>query len=262
MSHHKITWLNQPGFTGETLNPIRAERVEGWEHEQGLLGTHCEKCSPGCTNCYAEAMNRRCLPGGGTGLPYTPWSRNKVQIYLDEEKLNRPFRWKKARCIFWCSMTDLFGEWVPDGMIERCLEVMCNTPEHRHIILTKRPHKAHGWDCGQGWLLASASTQTEMITRSWDLLGAAAGVTGLSIEPLLTSGIIPVERLTEFDWVLVGCESGPRRRPCELAWVRSLVEQCHEVGVACFVKQVSINGRVSRDPAEWPEDIRVQEFPG
>lgn len=63
------------------------------------------------------------------------------------------------------------------------------------------------------------------------------------------------------DWVIFGCESGPKRRPCELDWIRSGVEQCRAAGVAAFVKQVSINGRVSHDPAEWPEDLRVREWP-
>jgi hypothetical protein len=31
--------------------------------------------------------------------------------------------------------------------------------------------------------------------------------------------------------------------------------------VACFNKQMQINGRVSHDPDEWPADLRVREFP-
>ena len=40
-----------------------------------------------------------------------------------------------------------------------------------------------------------------------------------------------------------------------------LVRQCQAAGVACFVKQVDIGGRVSHDPAEWPEALRVREYP-
>ena len=63
------------------------------------------------------------------------------------------------------------------------------------------------------------------------------------------------------DWVIIGSESGPRARPCDLSWVRSLVEQCQAAGVATFCKQLQINGRLSHDPAEWPEWARVREFP-
>lgn len=65
------------------------------------------------------------------------------------------------------------------------------------------------------------------------------------------------------DGLIIGCESGPKRRPCKLAWVRSLVEQCQAAGVKCFVKQMAKStGRVLTDPNEWPESIRVRELPG
>jgi hypothetical protein len=92
--------------------------------------------------------------------------------------------------------------------------------------------------------------------------------------------------------VIVGGESGPGARPFDVAWARSAIRQCREAGVACFVKQLgarpfdaperwpdwrrfnrgsvtSHNGHIwppmeSRkggDPSEWPEDLRVREFP-
>lgn len=94
-------------------------------------------------------------------------------------------------------------------------------------------------------------------------------------------------------WVIVGGESGPRARPCPLEAVRSIVQQCAAAGVACFVKQLGRevviphstgneradalarkhglnlieehwfpNHRKGGDPAEWPEDLRVRQFPG
>ena len=91
------------------------------------------------------------------------------------------------------------------------------------------------------------------------------------------------------DWLIVGGESGPGARPCDVAWLRSAVAQCKAAGVPVFVKQLGarasdpVNGLagaaldvpsdaaalVSRrlrdpkggDPSEWPEDLRVREFP-
>lgn len=40
------------------------------------------------------------------------------------------------------------------------------------------------------------------------------------------------------NWVIVGGESGPNARPFDLAWARSIVEQCESAGVAVFVKQL------------------------
>lgn len=106
-------------------------------------------------------------------------------------------------------------------------------------------------------------------------------------------------RITDYPgitWVIVGGESGPGARPFDLAWARSVVRQCREAGVAVFVKQLGarpicgacnnsgfedgnigagrrckacnaasqwhMKNRAGADPSEWPEDLRVQEFPG
>jgi protein gp37 len=108
---------------------------------------------------------------------------------------------------------------------------------------------------------------------------SACGVPGISIDD--------VPRL---DQVIVGGESGHRARSCDVAWIRSVVEQCKAAGVAAFVKQrgalwydsdrreglrgscvvpadvinwrfVTQRDRAGEDPEEWPEDLRVREFP-
>ena len=83
------------------------------------------------------------------------------------------------------------------------------------------------------------------------------------------------------DWVIIGGESGPGARPCNVEWIRSLVRQCLVSKAPVFVKQ--LGGNVEQDwggaaihppmfsvklkhpkggdPAEWPEDLRVREFP-
>ena len=76
------------------------------------------------------------------------------------------------------------------------------------------------------------------------------------------------------DWVVVGGESGPQSRPCDLGWVRDIVGQCKGAGVPVFVKQLGSNASCEcgeldglnwhtkgGDPSQWPEDLRVREFP-
>lgn len=46
------------------------------------------------------------------------------------------------------------------------------------------------------------------------------------------------ERRNELHWIIAGGESGPNARPCDVAWIRSIVEQCKAAGVPCFVKQL------------------------
>lgn len=59
--------------------------------------------------------------------------------------------------------------------------------------------------------------------------------------------LFPKGQKWELDWCIVGCESGPKRRPCETSWVRSIVRQCHEAQVPVFVKQVNYFGEVIHD---------------
>lgn len=79
-------------------------------------------------------------------------------------------------------------------------------------------------------------------------------------------GIKPgeAESLYAPDWVIVGCESNGGRVGRVEGFedhALSIVRQCREAGTACFVKQIPIGGRVSHDPAEWPEELRVREMP-
>lgn len=79
------------------------------------------------------------------------------------------------------------------------------------------------------------------------------------------------------DWVICGGESGPGARPFCLAWAESLLAQCRAAGVPFFMKQAGSNchdgcpafcderfklrDRKGGDPTEWPEYLRIREFP-
>jgi protein gp37 len=50
------------------------------------------------------------------------------------------------------------------------------------------------------------------------------------------------------DWVIVGAESGPNRRPCKIAWIRDVVQQCQAAGVPVFIKQMEVGGKIVKKP--------------
>lgn len=54
-------------------------------------------------------------------------------------------------------------------------------------------------------------------------------------------------------WVIVGGESGHKSRPCDIDWIRSIVQQCKAAAVPVFVKQL---GRVVWEPYYLEDDIR------
>jgi protein gp37 len=124
------------------------------------------------------------------------------------------------------------------------------------------------------------------------LLETPAAVRWISAEPLLgpvefsnVSGRADAvkqlgkQALAGIDWVVVGGESGPGARACDIGWIRSIVSQCKAVHVPVFVKQLGaqpfeparyeivgdaglyLNNRKGGEMNEWPEDLRIREFP-
>ena len=128
------------------------------------------------------------------------------------------------------------------------------------------------------WLLTSVSDQHTADAMIPALLQCRdlSPVLGISAEPLL--GAIDLDPwIARLDWTIVGGESGTGARACNVDWIRYLVGQCRNAGVAAFVKQlggqpIELNGtgffrhmmlrdKKGGDLSEWPEDVRVREFP-
>jgi protein gp37 len=80
-------------------------------------------------------------------LPFKPGHRKDIKIILDGAMLTQPLRWKKPRKIFVCSMTDLFGEFVTDEMLDKIFAVMALTPQHTYQVVTKRAQRHAGLFC-------------------------------------------------------------------------------------------------------------------
>ena len=76
-------------------------------------------------------------------------------------------------------------------------------------------------------------------------------------------GVIPISDrpYPPLDWAIVGAESGPNARPCDLKWVRSFRDQCQDAGVPLFVKQIHIDGRLVKDIEQFPPDLQIRQWP-
>lgn len=139
------------------------------------------------------------------------------------------------------------------------------------------------------WLGTSIGSEASMI-RAEFLLTIPAHIRFLSLEPLhgeikhmsLYNVLKPWETtIYGFDrmepqihWLIVGGESGNengkyRYRPCNLTWIQVIAITAQMAGVAVFVKQLGthlakelrLKDRHGTDPAEWPADLQIQEFP-
>jgi protein gp37 len=211
-------------WTDASWNPIRAKRKDGAPNMAGG-GWACQRVSAGCVNCYAATINKRL----GTGFDYDAKGIAGSDIYLDEAVLTQPLRWKRPRKVFVCSMTDLFGEWVPFEVIDRVFAVMALSPQHTYQVLTKRPERmreylanaearhriyrqastifrgpdshpgmryilsAHDdyWPLPNVWLGTSVEDQAAADVRIPELLATPAAVRFLSCEPLLGAVTLP-----------------------------------------------------------------------
>lgn len=228
----------------------------------------CRKVSEGCANCYAERMAARfpeLQDGHGGFMPHFP------------KKLKSP---PKTGVVFVGNMTDIFGVWNGNYTIYNWLYSL--SKEAINLVLTKRGERIDDfldWEeindrpliefSGEHiWLGVTAENQCSLEKRTYDL-SFWHGKRWLSAEPLLEridlevcsvdGGYTPV--IQTLNWVVVGAESGDKRRPCSLDWVRQIVRQCQAANVPVFVKQLDIDGKLVSDINQFPEDLQIRQVP-
>jgi protein gp37 len=279
----KIQW------TDHTMNPV--------------IG--CSEAGPECAQCYAkDSTPARVARARGEEL----WGKRAPRPRTSEAYWKDPHKWNWAaanagvrRRVFCGSLCDVLEDhrdW--DQPRHDLFKLIYETRSLDWQLLTKRPENffrhisrvrdmANRLDPGftawldnwmEGkfrpenvWMGASCGNRLHGLPRLDDLRRIPARIRFISCEPLLEDlGRI---NLAGIHWVIVGGESGPRARPCNLAWIRSVLRQGKSAGAPVFVKQLGSNpagegGEIGEmkspkggDPSEWPEDLRLgsREFP-
>jgi protein gp37 len=219
-------------------------------------------------------------------------------------------------------MGDIFHPDVPWEFLDQIWSTMgcCDAPDLRHLtfqILTKRPaimmayqnyRESTGmvFNLPNLWVGVSVEDQDTANHRIRILNEKIkATVKFVSLEPLLGPVVfrdVPGFNRSDLNlwnwWMIVGGESGNGARSCDLAWIRSIIQQCKIARVPVHVKQLGrnpigdwygrplkkaatclmdnqplentpfkidgifrLNNRDGKDPSAWPEDLRIQEFP-
>lgn len=62
-------------------------------------------------------------------------------------------------------------------------------------------------------------------------------------------------------WVIVGGESGQNCRPMDVEWARVIRDKCKTARVPFFMKQLGGYPDKREDLQDFPEDLRIREFP-
>ena len=230
-------------------------------------------CYYNCEYCYARGIAKRFSAGG------EKWTDEKLfvvdkKIYGPEDERSQPYPYgflptlhryrlneyenKKGRTIFVCSMSDLFGEWVPDEWIEEVFAACEKAPQHRYLFLTKNPsHYCKLADRDKlprhnnFWYGSTIDRKGQSVFD-----GGIHWNTFISIEPLLEP--LEVGGIGSFGctrWIIIGAETGNRKDKVipDKTWINNITETADITQTAVFMKDSLI-------PIVGEENMR-REFP-
>lgn len=251
-----------------------------WAHHTKNKWLGCTRVGPGCGlahptageggGCYAEAASKRY----GQDL----WGDDKPRVLVqsfraDVRKWNRKAEEaRERRRLFVNSFSDILDHRAEQSWRNEIIEDAWACPWLDFLLLTKRIGNAAKMLPAElppnVWMGITCVDQDEL-DRDWRKLSPIRALHWISHEPALGR----IVRLPSFgcDWVVTGGESGHHPRPYDVDWARDLIDQGRHAAVPIFVKQMGSNpvdgpealkftGK-GDDPAEWPEDLRVQQFP-
>jgi len=261
----------------------------------------CTECGAGCVNCWSKRLCTGRLKNHPLyqGLVKNGKWTGEIRTCLDigrSDILEQPLHWREPSIIGVEFTGDLFHPKVQFEFIDQVFDTMFTAYWHTYLLLTKRIERMAEYikhlddvcfEVGDPicwsqkpnehiWLGVSISTQKEADEKIPILLQIPAAIRFISAEPLLEplafnwnlpysscklSDYIAERNTNYLDWIIVGSESGPKRRPCKLEWIRDIVEQCKAANIPVFVKQIPINGKVSHKMSDWPKWAQIRQWP-
>lgn len=190
------------------------------------------------------------------------WLADFLKVIHDCQNLDfllltkRPENWEHQLNLAWEKMTGKEKEWVYQWLLTNGREWLKNRD-------SRMPRNI--------WFGVTVENQAMADKRIPELLRIPAKMRWLSVEPLLESidfGAVPgglvspiyQNRRNKIDWIVIGGESGAKRRDCGVEAIVNVAEQCKAAGVPCFVKQ-----DCARKPGQQgriPNDIwAIKQFP-
>jgi len=263
------TWRGIGTFSINMQN----SKIEWCDHTNNLWWG-CEEVHRGCDNCYARVLaNRWGKDVWGGELP----RERKVNAFKDLATFQRKADLEGVKkTVFVGSMMDVFEKSKPllnpiddyastsDLRIKLFTEFEFNEyPNLIFLFLTKRPSNINKmitefikYPLDNIWFGASVVDHKSMmdVSRHMDKVN---GNTFWSIEPLLEKINIkePFSMGIKMpQWIIVGGESGRKKRPFSLEWADQIQSDCAELGIPYFFKQIDKVKSI-------PEEMLIREFP-
>lgn len=243
MNRTKIPWvLNPDGTPGYTWNPIT-----------GCLNHTGGMCKGGGFPCFAYRLaNGRLKSRYLTNKNIAPnlinnktWNEGWFDPFyprLWPERLPTYFE-GKARGVFVCDMSDLFGVGIPEDWTRAILGTIKRSPTGwRFYLLTKQPQNLIKFspfpeNCYVGVTMTNGYDDTLVSFKD-----VKAKVKYISFEPLLNwaswaSSDMIKRSLKDagINWLIIGAQTRPKVLP-KIEWVREIIEAADMAGIPVFLK--------------------------
>lgn len=247
----------------------------------------CWKIADECLNCYADDTANRYAPGH--------WGRTAPRKFFDDKNLNELLKWNRAASKAGVRRRVFVGSMMDWAEIHPVAEIRARMDERRaafwrlvpqcdsldFLMLTKRPgNAAHllPWMTAGGvqvadpwsnvWVMVTAGTVKSLRENVPLLRLIPAAVRGISCEPFLEDiprdewdcALDPGGGGGPIHWLIVGNESGHKRRPAEMEWVRTARDAAEAHGVAFHFKQW-VEGSGKKVHLPMLDDVKHAAFP-
>ncbi|MBL1177613.1 DUF5131 family protein [Pantanalinema sp. GBBB05] len=279
-----------------------------WTQETWNPVTGCNKISPGCAHCYAADIAKRFWGERKfTDVQFHPerleqplkWRKPRTVFVnsmsdlfhesVTDEQLDQVFAVM--------ALTPQHTYQVLTKRPER-MQQYCDRLDLRRLIkAADLPMPSGSYQIKlplpNVWLGVTVENQKAADTRIPLLLRTPAAIRFLSCEPLLeaidlakwlrpvvvmhseSSGFLNGDAIvgtspdSQINWTIVGGESGSKARPCNVEWIRSVVQQCTTAQVPVFVKQLGsrpagleARGTGKHNDLEiFPADLQLRQMP-
>lgn len=227
----------------------------------------CTKVSPGCDNCYAEALvDKR--------FGRARWGASEPRVRTSPANWAKPLKWDRDAVrlgtrplVFCASLADVFDNEVDEEWRADLFSLIRRTPQLIWLLLTKRIGNVDrmtdtfygGVNLPENAAIGATFVNQMEYDRDRIKLHSLKATIGPlftfgSFEPLL--GEIILDKFAP-DWVIVGGESKqgsaiPREMKPE--WPRAIRDQCARLDRRFFMKQMTDHGDI-------PADLMVRQFP-
>lgn len=262
------------GYIDSSINPIR-----------GCGGCELWNLKTDTKICYAGRMISRWAGKGSV------WPDKFTEPIFVNGQLEKTYRWPDLtnmaregkpwidgypRVIFVNDMSDSWTEaiWkngtrspLPVDWLADYMDDLIASP-HIYMLLTKRPARAVEFFkncCGyipSNFWVGTSVTGPETFSRAVELARLAPicyGRLWLSLEPLYNKvGLSHI--LPEYDWTVVGGESGPGSTAMGQNTLNQVISDCAETNTPLFVKQLG-GPKKGEDWGQWQDALKIRQMP-